>query len=75
MNSSIQMGITIQFYIDTRGQILISVLFLLISIYLIDAYIRQGKILKQMEREEAEEREREHERIIKKESNNPLRKV
>ena len=71
------MRISLLFYlnINTRGQIFISITMLLIGIYLVDAYIREGKELKKMREEDAErerEREREHAR---KDSRDHLRKV
>jgi hypothetical protein len=47
---------------------------LLIGIYLVDAYIREGKELKKMREEDDAERERERERA-RKDSRDHLRKV
>ncbi|HWK02466.1 MAG TPA: hypothetical protein VNS58_02470 [Puia sp.] len=74
MNDPISMRITLllTLNIDTRGQIFISITMLLMSIYLVDAYIREGKELKKMREEDDAERERERAR---KDSGDHLRKV
>jgi hypothetical protein len=71
MDIRMQIGGNLLYVIDTFGQIVITILLLMVLTYLITGYIEQGKILKKL-REENAERERER---IKKEKENPLRKV
>ena len=74
MDIYMQIRGTLLYAVDTFWQIGMFLPLLMLLVYLITGYIEQGKVLKRMEEDEAE-REREHERILKKENNNPLRKV